>query len=156
MAGKNGVSLHWNGLDQVLGNVGKRMGTLRNDVLHDIGETLVSNTKFRFRDGKDPEGHAWEPSARAWEQGLKDNAGRMGKTLIDTGDLRRSITHAVTQDGVLVGSNKVYARIHQEGGKAGRGRKVTIPARPFLGFNDDDREDVADLLRDYFHQSLKG
>ena len=32
----------------------------------------------------------------------------------------------------VVGSNLVYARIHELGGLAGRGRKVKIPMRPYL------------------------
>jgi len=32
----------------------------------------------------------------------------------------------------VVGSNLVYARIHELGGYAGRGRKVKIPMRPYL------------------------
>lgn len=30
----------------------------------------------------------------------------------------------------------VYAAIHQFGGRAGKGKKVEIPARPFLPAND--------------------
>lgn len=36
-----------------------------------------------------------------------------------------------------VGSGKEYAAIHQLGGEAGRGRKVHIPARPFLPFTGE-------------------
>ncbi|MFZ5537436.1 MAG: phage virion morphogenesis protein [Pseudomonadota bacterium] len=33
----------------------------------------------------------------------------------------------------MVGSNKRYAAIHQFGGQAGRKRRATLPARPYLG-----------------------
>jgi phage gpG-like protein len=33
---------------------------------------------------------------------------------------------------VEIGSDVVYARIHQMGGRAGRGHQAVIPARPFL------------------------
>ncbi|HBO4159162.1 TPA: phage virion morphogenesis protein, partial [Pseudomonas aeruginosa] len=35
-------------------------------------------------------------------------------------------------DQAQIGSNLSYAPIQQLGGQAGRGRKVTIPARPYL------------------------
>lgn len=149
-----GVSLQWNGLDKVIGKAGQRLKSHRAAMLHDVGETLVANTKLRFMDGLDPEGKKWEPSARAWLDGVDD--GRFGKTLVDSGELKKSIDHMTTDDGVLIGSNKKYARIHQLGGKAGRGRKVTIPARPYLGFNDADREDVEDILQEYMANCFKG
>ncbi|MCX6062221.1 MAG: phage virion morphogenesis protein [Campylobacterales bacterium] len=54
--------------------------------------------------------------------------------------LRNSITRIgsdgnifkVSNDSVTVGTNLKYAAIHQFGGMAGRGRKVKIPARPFM------------------------
>lgn len=55
-----------------------------------------------------------------------------GRILQDTGQLAASISTSHDATSATVGSNKVYAAIHQIGGKAGRGHKATIPARPFL------------------------
>lgn len=156
MSGKSGVSLNWGGLDRLVERGGKRLAAQRRNLLNAVGETLVSGTLERFENEEDPEGKKWEPSGRAWEQGLKSRRGRMGKTLQDSGRLRSSIDYAVTQDGVLVGSNVEYARIHQMGGKAGRGRKVTIPARPYLGISKEDREEVEALITDYMEDCFKG
>jgi len=49
----------------------------------------------------------------------------------------------------MVGTNVVYAAIHQFGGKAGRGRKVTIPARPFLKLTDEDLEKILQTVEEY-------
>ena len=57
---------------------------------------------------------------------------RQGTPLVDTENLMGSITSDYTNDTAVVGTNEPYAAIHQFGGKAGRGRKTTIPARPFL------------------------
>ena len=54
------------------------------------------------------------------------------KVLVETGSLARQFHVAATRDSVSVGNSMAYAAIHQFGGKAGRGKKVTIPARPFL------------------------
>jgi phage virion morphogenesis protein len=54
------------------------------------------------------------------------------------GQLKRSMTWQAFPDGsVIFGSNMEYARIHQLGGQAGRGKKTTIPARPYMGVTKD-------------------
>ncbi len=60
------------------------------------------------------------------------------KILTDSADLRNSITAKAYDDRVEIGTNVRYAAIHQFGGKAGRGRKVNIPARPFLMVQNED------------------
>lgn len=151
----SGVSLNWGGLDRLMDRGGRRLAAQRRNLLNAVGETLVDGALERFEKEEDPEGKKWEPSARAWEQGLKSRRGRMGKTLQKTGRLRSSIDYATTQDSVLVGSNVEYARIHQEGGKAGRGHKATIPARPYLGISKADREDVEAVIQDYMEDCFK-
>lgn len=60
--------------------------------------------------------------------------------LNDTGRLRSSITTRASADEAAVGTNVVYARIHQYGGKTGRrGARFIMKARPYLGFNAEDR-----------------
>ena len=105
-----------------------------------IGSYLVAATLRRFETEQGPDGKPWLKSARAAAEG--------GQTLTDTGRLRGSITHDVAADGreVLVGSNVVYAAIHQFGGQAGRGRKVTLPARPYLGIDSRDRDSILRIV----------
>lgn len=79
---------------------------------------------------------------------------RNGKPLVDTGHLRNSISQAYDNDTALVGTNLVYAAIHNFGGKAGRGRKVSIPARPFLQLTNDDKQDLMDDVQDYFRNLI--
>ena len=53
-----------------------------------------------------------------------------------------------------------YAAIHQFGGKAGRGRKVTIPARPFLPVKSDgsiypaEQAEIIKALNEYLTDGL--
>lgn len=70
-------------------------------------------------------------SAQAYQSSMK--------TLQVTGHLAASIHSASGQDWALIGAGMPYARIHQLGGRAGRGRKVTIPARPYLPFTADKK-----------------
>jgi phage virion morphogenesis protein len=50
--------------------------------------------------------------------------------------------------------NLKYARIHQLGGKAGRGRKTRLPARPYLGISEEDKEEVAGIIGDYLKEAF--
>lgn len=59
------------------------------------------------------------------------------KILQDSGLLAGSVHSQYGDDYTMVGAARPYARIQQLGGKAGKGRKVTIPARPYLPFTAD-------------------
>ncbi len=65
-----------------------------------------------------------------------------GKVLQRRGNLARSITRHADAESAMVGTNLVYAAIHQLGGQAGRGRKVKIPARPYLELTRDDEDAI--------------
>ena len=153
---KSGASLNWGGFDKVVERATGGLASHRRDMLNTIGEALVSGTLERFENEESPDGKKWEPSGRAWTQGLKSRRGRMGKTLQDTGRLRSSIDYAVTADSVLVGSEVEYARIHQMGGRAGRGHTVKIPARPYLGVSKADKAEIKAIMLDFMENLFGG
>ncbi|GAB4442539.1 MAG: phage virion morphogenesis protein [bacterium] len=71
----------------------------------------------------------WKPlSAKTIDQRQKRGYWP-GAILQMRGELAVSISQSSDNDKAVVGTNKVYAAIHQFGGKAGRGHKVQIPAR---------------------------
>jgi len=130
-------------------------------VMDEIGDQLVTNTLMRFEAGSGPGGVPWKPSRRAQEQG--------GQTLVDRGLLRQSVTHQPGARGVDVGTADRRAAIHQFGGviraKTARGLRfnlpwektpgddgwrivasVTMPARPFIGFDDADAADTTAIV----------
>ena len=111
-----------------------------NAAMDRIGRYLVASTLQRFERERGPGGKPWLKSARAIADG--------GRTLTDTGRLRGSIAHTVTDGGraVEVGSNVLYAAIHQFGGRAGRGRRVTLWARPYLGIDEQDRTNILGIV----------
>lgn len=135
-------------------------------VLQGIGEDIVERTKHRFDTSTGPDGAKWKPNSAATlmmlaerlvnrrnakgarsytyskQGGLLNSKGLavMGnkKPLIgESGDLRRQIVSRATAHSVTVSATPGYAAIQQFGGKAGRGHKVTIPARPFLPVHQD-------------------
>lgn len=81
------------------------------------------------------------------KRGEKRLAGK--KILIDQGHLMSSVNHQVRRDALVIGTNLPYAAIHQFGGKAGRGKTVHIPARPYLVIQDEDLEQIRAIGNDY-------
>lgn len=70
---------------------------------------------------------AWKPSARALKQG--------GKTLQDTGRLAKSITRSHDKTRAMVGTNVIYAAIHQFGGTIEhKARTMTLAFKNKGGF----------------------
>lgn len=111
-----------------------------------VGASLVASTLDRFEKGHGPDGIGWTPSRRALEQN--------GRTLVDSGRLRTSITYRADAKQVSVGTNVIYAAIHQFGGNAGRGGSARIPARPYLGLSTEDRTEIFALVEDHLRGAL--
>lgn len=72
-----------------------------------------------------------------------------GAILQMRGELAASISQSSDNNSAVVGTNKIYAAIHQFGGRAGRGHKAQIPARPFLKLTDDDLEEIKKAVIEY-------
>ena len=115
--------------------------THRTPLMRSIAGTMESAVLQNFEVGGRPK----------W-LGLKY---RQGTPLVDTENLMGSITSDYTNDTAIVGTNEPYAAIHQFGGKAGRGRKTTIPARPFLKLTPEDEADIMEDIQAYFQRLIK-
>lgn len=115
-------------------------------VFRKITGTLAYETERNFAEQGRPKWPSLSQStkdARIGRMGAKGEAKkRKGEgirlmILQDDGQLAASVTTDYDRSMAVIGSNKDYARIHQLGGQAGRGRKVTIPARPYLPVTED-------------------
>jgi phage gpG-like protein len=145
----------------------------RRSLFGAIGAIVVNQVRVRFGTGIDPTGKAWKPSGRVNTANAVIAAGKAkarnigaslsGKTLIKSARLRGSITSLPTADDVRVGSNLIYARVHQDGavivpkagkflrfGGAGGGfifaRRVDIPRRQYLGLSTDNVTQLEKLV----------
>lgn len=134
-----------------------RAGRDPSPALKALGPLLVASTRNRIAAEQSPEGTAWpklNPDYAAGKRGpgmLRERAMR--------GGLFGSLTSQVDDRTLRVGTNKIYAAIHQFGGtitprnaealvfrlggRVVRAKKVTIPARPFLGISEADRKQIA-------------
>ena len=79
----------------------------------------------------------WQELAESTIKKRKKTKHWPGKILQVEGQLATSITTQYDNESAVIGSNLEYAAIHQLGGQAGKGKKVTIPARPYLKLNND-------------------
>ncbi len=128
-----------------------------------IGEYVIRRTQDHFSREEDPEGKPWKPLSAATfmslykgrkvtKKGITKKLTRhilAHKILTKSHQLRMSITYRADAESATIGTNKIYARIHQLGGKSGRGQKITIPARPYLGINDADRAEAIRIMKDH-------
>ena len=135
-----------------------------------IGVYYERSVRDNFDKQADPSGKPWQPLANAtlhlgifgakgFRKGRgKNNKGKgylnksgksflMGKRILrDSGDLIESIHHQADKNSVIIGAGGQikYPAIHQFGGPAGRGRKVKIPARPYLAMNQGTDMELAE------------
>lgn len=132
------------------------LGRNPSGAMRDIATYGESSTRERMDLQLGPDGNRWKPSLRVQLHG--------GKTLDDSGHLISSITSRSSSNVAEWGTNRIYAAIHQSGGtikpkfatslrfRLASGafvstRKVTIPARPYLGVNDENAADILDILQ---------
>lgn len=158
-----------------------RKGADLSPVMREIAATLEAATQLRFKEGVAPTGAPWLPlsavtratrAKRSRSKGAaavaRALAGPM-QPLLDTGRLRGSITSRYSAKQAVVGTNLVYAPIHQFGFRGpqavkpharrsrkggthqvgGHTRNMNVPARPYFGLSAADRAEVLDILREH-------
>lgn len=91
----------------------------RTAIAKQLGEASIAQIRLGFRQSRDPYGTPWAP-----------NQWRGGKVLRDTGRLANSYTYQdPSPKGFSVGTNVIYARIHNYGGwiKPVKAKALRIP-----------------------------
>lgn len=156
-----GARMELTGREETLATLGETIARTedKRGLFDAIGASLVVSTQKRFEDEADPDGNPWPDSLRKMLGG--------GRTLTDTSALVQSITHEATEGSVAVGTNVIYAAIHQVGGtiraKTSKGLRfrspgnggwvrkseVEMPRRAFLGLDADDEAEIRALCADW-------
>lgn len=77
------------------------------------------------------------------------------KILQGSGQLAASIHQHATKSSSSLSTNKKYAAIQNFGGKAGRGKKVEIPARPYMVLQSEDIQDAITIIEQHLTRGLK-
>ncbi|MDE7547217.1 phage virion morphogenesis protein [Acetobacter fabarum] len=164
------VSMEWDGLHETLERIAA-IGLKPEKLLAAIGNPLEDSTRARFDSGRDPDGVSWEsyaPLNPLYAAVEKKGVG----ILVESGKLRGSIRSVVVGSELLVGSDEIYAPVHQFGAviqpKNGRHLSfimgghlwhvdsVLIEARPYLGLSDEDVLMIMEELEAVFDRALGG
>lgn len=128
----------------VLDELADRIANI-DEPLRDIGEHLLNTTRERFDRQVAPDGTPWAPLNPAYRARKKKNA---DKILVLDGYLYGLLRYQVSDSELELGTDRVYGATHQLGDP-----ERNIPARPYLGISDTDREDVLDILREYLEEA---
>src|SRR5574344_409901 len=91
----------------------------------------------------------WQELAESTIKHRKKTRHWPGRILQVEGQLATSITTQYDNESAVIGSNLAYAAIHQLGGQAGKGKKVTIPARPYLNLTESKIKDIIKITNQY-------
>lgn len=116
--------------------------------MKEFGQYMLNETTDRFEREEDPFGKGWVRLSKSTLK-QREKAGKSGKKLQVDGILKNSVIPYTSSNSSGLMSNLEYAAIQNLGGKAGRGHKVMIPARQFVGFNDDDVEEFMQTVQDW-------
>lgn len=134
-----------------------RYGARPEAAMKDAGEYMQRVVDDRFNDGQGPDGQGWEPNSAVTLLRKKNP-----RILHEAPLLRGSIHYRAGSSEMRQGTNLAYAAAQQFGmvqGYAGQTRRGgpipwgDIPARPFLGFSDEDTAEVLLILEEHARQS---
>lgn len=146
------LELTLQGMEEAVAALTRLAETDLEDLANDIGQLVRDATQARISEEKRaPDGAVWAP----WSPRHARTREPRHSLLVQDNFLQVSIDNYTTGTTVRVGTNLVYGAIHQFGGQAGRGRKATIPARPYLGLSDGDRTAIAALVADTLEGRLQ-
>lgn len=149
----------------------QREGANLSEPMDEISEKMLANTRARFLAERAPSGVPWKKSNRAISDGGKTL--QLKKFLLRS--LGRRFGANFAEAGVEAGApQEAYAAAHQEGSNkqvtvkahtrtikeafgvrlakavtvhvASYSRAMNLPARPYLGFGQEDRDDITDIL----------
>lgn len=133
-------------VNEKLLELAKRGENLR-PLMKNIAGIFASSTEENFKEEGRPD--KWTELAEITKENRKKIHKWPGQILQVEGQLAASVNTQYDDDSAVIGSNKDYAAIHQLGGKAGRNKKVSIPARPYLKLTEDDFDEILDAIENH-------
>ncbi len=133
-------------VNEKLLELAKRGENLR-PLMKNIAGIFASSTEENFKEEGRPD--KWTELTEITKENRKKKDKWPGQILQVEGQLASSVNTQYHDHSAVIGSNLDYAAIHQLGGKAGRNKKVEIPARPYLKLTDDDFEEILQQITLY-------
>ncbi len=109
-------------------------------LMKNIAGIMATATEDNFKDEGRPE--KWVDLSETTKKQRQKIGKYPGQILQVSGQLASSVSTAYDDNSAVIGSNLAYAAIHQLGGQAGKNKKTSIPARPYLKLTDDYFEEI--------------
>lgn len=143
------LDISFSGMDETLAKLlaMQQRGDNLRPLFLKIGDDMVEVTKKRFETATDSDGNAWVKNS---DVTLANKSGT--KPLTNHGDLAASIDYQPLGDyGVEIFTNAVQGAMMQFGGTKAEFSNLwgDIPARPFVGLSNADKQHILDLTLDY-------
>lgn len=123
----------------------KRSENLR-PLMKNIAGIMADSTEENFKEEGRPK---WKDLSEKTKTARRKTGHYPGQILQVSGQLAMSITTQYDNESAVIGSNKVYAAIHQLGGPAGKNKKVIIPTRSYLKLNEYDYSNIYKSINKY-------
>ena len=150
------VTIDTKKVDQMLTQTMRQMSNTR-PLMAAIANELHSLSDEAFTKQGQVGGQSWTPLAASTIAQRTKQGTWPGKILEkSTAGLASSLQAYHSDSQASLSSSKPYAAIHQFGGQAGRNRKVTIPARPYMPMTEDKQltdvatQSVLAICQNYF------
>ena len=154
----NSITIRHN-TDEILDAFNKLLARSDNlaPVMKDIEGVLAEATERAFDEESSPDHDPW-PTLGAFTQSQRQEQGKWpGQILQCSGRLASNIETDSDSDSAYIGTNVIYAAIHQYGGITSPNSMIpnkAIPARPFIGLGPEDEGDILDLLRSFLSEAF--
>lgn len=116
-------------------------------LMKNIAGIMADSTEENFAQEGRPD--KWQELAESTIKKRTKTGHYPGKILQVEGQLATSITTYYDNESAIIGSNLAYAAIHQLGGQAGKSKKTTIPARPYLNLTESECKEVIEEIKKY-------
>lgn len=153
-------------LTPALEALSKRLGNKR-ELMDELGELAVKQTKDRFPTGQAPDGTPWAPKSQATLDAYgagKSNRVDRRPLFGPSGRLSSEIFHEAGEDSVEWGSALIYAGVMQDGaaqgafGSMSNGSPIPwgdIPARPFVGLSDENARALTEAIYEWLERGVQ-
>lgn len=141
-------------------NAFQRLATLGTDptvITRAAAAVLASESEDAFATQTDPStGRPWKPLTDRYREKL-EKSGRNGPMLQRTqGGLAMSLSTSYTATQAIIGSNKIYAAIHQYGGQPSMPPgPASVPARPYMGLSPQGISDIVTIINQKHAEALR-
>jgi len=118
----------------------------RNEVPNEVLKWVRQRIRTRIiSDKRGPDNEAWP----AWADGYTGE----GSLLYGKRNLVNSLRIALKSGGGSLFTNLKYAAILHYGGKAGKNKAATIPARPYMGIGQADHAPIERVINNWLQRN---